>query len=424
MTVERVDYQSLGRQDLIPRLEKGQRWAAVSLLKHGSLEPPNGGPESRCMLAVCMPAEGSAYYHALTGDDLSLRAVHRAVETFRKYRTVAKGHRVPYPELGPGQTIEYEMGAIHVGRNLRGMLAAADVTGDSRLVEEVHEELSFWVGVYDRDNHRFPSSLDVRPDGVGVPSKVHAGIYVLNMTVSLAVTMWEVGNRLGNREMMEMAEDHITRGVLPKLHADGYWPYACTDDDPDGTEHTKQLRLDNYSIMTFALLSRLLSEPYWRQCAMLVEAMKASATYIRSITPDCGAVDGHPGIAASKIAAERGAGWAGPKSLWHMTADSLVGLARMRRYLDDETVWPLLNANLRWLHYNNPLCIPFLPGDHHIGSGLEWTPTEAGYSHAFREVVIAAYEGIHLRETEDLDVETVFVQPQYLDDSVDVRRSS
>ncbi|MHC4498686.1 MAG: twin-arginine translocation signal domain-containing protein, partial [Planctomycetota bacterium] len=47
-------WRSLGPLDIIPQLDEGQQWANHSLIKYGTVEPPNGG--LRCMRSACMPA--------------------------------------------------------------------------------------------------------------------------------------------------------------------------------------------------------------------------------------------------------------------------------------------------------------------------------------------------------------------------------
>ena len=140
-SIRRINWKSLGSCDLIPQLSRGQYYAAKSLAKFGSFEPPNGGNDKRCMRAICMVAEGCAYYYAMTGDELTLKGMKKAVENFRKYRHVARARRIPYPEAGEGANIEYEMIAIHVGRNMRGMRAVAHILEDEKLLREVAEEL-------------------------------------------------------------------------------------------------------------------------------------------------------------------------------------------------------------------------------------------------------------------------------------------
>ena len=268
----------------------------------------------------------------------------------------------------------------------------------------------WWIdsGIYDHQLHQFPSSVEITPEGEGraIQSEVHRGTYVLNMTGSLAVAMWLVGSDVGNQTLCEYAEDHILNNILVKQYDDGYWPYAYTDEDPMGLSLTEQLRLDNYSILTFTLLTMLLAYPRWCKEPQLVQRLDRAAKYIREITCPSGVVNGQPNFNNTIEYAKTRQGWRDPKSLWHMTADSALGFARLHRYLGDHDAFVQAGANLRWLHHNNPLCIPFLPGDHKFG--LFHVPTEGGYSHAFREVIMAAYEGFHLRQNNH-DVEAVFI---------------
>ena len=274
----------------------------------------------------------------------------------------------------------------------------------------------WWIDsdVYNHQLHQFPSSLDITSDGKGVQSETHRGHYVLNMTGSLTVAMWLVGSDLGNQTLCEYAEDHILNNILVKQYDDGYWPYSYTDEDPTGMSLTKQLRLDNYSIITFTLLSMLLQYPRWREEPQLVQRLDRAGKYIRGLTCPSGMVNGQPDIGHVREWVMSGKGWHDPKSLYHMTADSALGFTRLHHYLSDHDAFVQAGANLRWLHHNSPLCIPFLPGDHKVGSDLLHVATEGGYSHAFREIVMTAYEGLHLRQN-DHDVEPVFVMPQPLE---------
>ncbi|MHC4345991.1 MAG: twin-arginine translocation signal domain-containing protein [Planctomycetota bacterium] len=154
-SIQPKKWKSLGPMDLVPQLDQGQQWANQSLIKYGTVEPPNGG--IRSMRSACMPAESCAHYYSMTGDAVTLDALKAAVRTFRKYRFRAKGHRVPYDEIteplkidvkgrAKGKpTIEYETISCHVGRNMRGMRAAAHVLRDEVLLRQVAEELNWWI---------------------------------------------------------------------------------------------------------------------------------------------------------------------------------------------------------------------------------------------------------------------------------------
>ena len=156
-SISRKEWKSLGLFDLIPQLYQGQQWANQSLIKYGTVEPPNHGSGGRTMRSACMPAEACAHYYAMTGDAVTLTALKSAVETFREYRHKARARRVPYqgldkplkieydPKPEDKPTIEYEMISCHVGRNMRGMRAAAHILHDEKLLGEVAEELNLWI---------------------------------------------------------------------------------------------------------------------------------------------------------------------------------------------------------------------------------------------------------------------------------------
>ena len=51
--------------------------------------------------------------------------------------------------------------------------------------------------------------------------------------------------------------------------------------------------------------------------------------------------------------------------------------------------------------------MPFLTTD--SGLGMEHVASEWGFSHSFRQIVLAAWEGMHLRQKGTRDVEAVFI---------------
>jgi len=388
-------WRSLGPLDLIPQLDQVQRWANQSLVKYGTVEPPNAGVRS--MRSACMPAESCAHYYAMTGDALTLKALKAAVKTFRKYRHKARAHRVPYEEIkGPTEeepTIEYEMISCHVGRNMRGMRAAAHILQDKQLLHEAAEELNWWIDnplAFNREKHFFDARifLDEKGSTIGSERK-----YTMNMGGSLACAMWLIGNDLGDQRLMDYAEDQILNGIAPHQLDNGYFPYNI--------KHKYKLRdgiaLDSnyYHALTLHVISPLLAYKQWRDKPRFVEMMRRGAKYIRNkLTFDSGVVK-HPGyidaIRAKKL------GFL-PKSPWGITVDSALVHTRIHRYLGDKEALPQVAKNLRWLHWNSPTCVPFLP-----------SVDEGGFSHNFRQVMLMAWEGIHLKQKGIRDVEVVFL---------------
>jgi hypothetical protein len=69
------------------------------------------------------------------------------------------------------------------------------------------------------------------------------------------------------------------------------------------------------------------------------------------------------------------------------------------RYLGDAEAFSQAARNLRWLHLNSPTPIPFFP---EVG--------EVGISYNFRQLVLIAWEGMHLKEKGTRDVEVVFIK--------------
>jgi hypothetical protein len=105
-SIKRKKWRSLGPFDFVPQLDEGQQWANRSLIKYGTVEPPNGG--LRSMRSACMPAESCAHHYAMTGDATTLKALKAAVKTFRKYRHKARARRVPYEEIKEPVKIDFK----------------------------------------------------------------------------------------------------------------------------------------------------------------------------------------------------------------------------------------------------------------------------------------------------------------------------
>ena len=412
-SIKQKEWRSLGPLDLIPQLDQGQQWANDSLIKYGTVEPPNGGSAGRSMRSACMPAEACAHYYTMTGDAVTLKALKAAVKTFRKYRHKARARRVPYagidkpieldfeamPEEKP--TIEYEMISCHVGRNMRGVRAAAHVLQDEQLLQEAAEELNWWIDnppAFNCEKHFFDARVFLDENGRTIGSERK---YTMNMGGSLACAMWLVGNDLGDRRLKDYAEDQILNGIAPHQLDNGYFPYNI------GHKYklVDGIALDSnyYHALTLQVLSPLLAYNEWRKKPKFVEMIRRGARYLRRLTTDVGAVK-HPGhIDIIRVKELRFC----PKAPWGITADSSLIHTRIYKYLGDEEALAQVAKNLRWMHWNSPSCIPFLATDSHLG--MEHVVSEWGFSHSFRQIVLAACEGIHLRQKGTRDVEAIFV---------------
>ena len=398
-------FKSLGPVDLIPQIDKAVQWANQSLIKYGIAWTPGGC----CMRAACMPAETCAHYYAMTGDATTLKAIRAAVGTFRKYRHRARARRVPYEEIkGPVEldlvkeeqtnarpyTIEYEMISCHVGRNMRGMRAAAHVLRDERLLREAAEELNWWIDnpiAFNREKHFFDARvfLDAKGKTVGSEAK-----YTMNMGGSLGCAMWMVGNDLGDRRLMDYGEDQVINGIAPHQLETGYFPYNI--------KHKYQLvdgiALDSnyYHGLTLQVLSPLLAYRQWRSKPKFVGMMRRGAKYLRDkLTFEDGRVD-HPEhinvLRKERLGLK-------PKSPWGLTVNSAYVHTMIYKYLGDVEALSQAARNLRWLHLNSPTSIAFLP---EVGEG--------GISYNFRQLVLMAWEGTHLKEKGTRDVEAVFIE--------------
>jgi len=408
--------KSLGPLDLVAQLDVGQQWANRSLIKYGTVEPPNHGSGGRTMRSACMPAEACAHYYAMTGDSVTLKALKAAVATFREYRHKARARRVPYhgieeplkieydskPEVKP--TIEYEMISCHVGRNMRGMRAAAHVLQDERLLGEVAEELNWWIDNplgFNREKHFFDARIFLDENGKTTGSERR---YTMNMGGSLACSMWLVGNDLGDQRLKDYSEDQILNGIAPHQLSNGYFPYNI------GHKYKliDDISIDSnyYHALTLQVLSPLLAYEFWRRQPKYVELMRRGARYIRDkLTMETGVVK-HPGRLDVIRWKEKGH-FPQVSITLGTTADSILIHTRLRKYLGVKEAFEQAAKNLRWMHWNAPACVPFLATDSALGMHHEMS--EWGFSHCFRQVVLSAWEGIHLKQKGDRDVEAVFL---------------
>jgi hypothetical protein len=122
--------------------------------------------------------------------------------------------------------------------------------------------------------------------------------------------------------------------------------------------------------------------------------MRRGARYIRSLNLEGGAVTGHP-VSRSRWKPEENHR---PKPQWTITVDSALVHTFLHKYLGDAGALAQVDRNLRWLYHNSPTDVPFLPSvDGHA------------INHQFRPIVTIAWEGIHLKQGSDGDVEAVLV---------------
>ena len=412
--IKPVKWQSLGPLDLIPQLDQGQKWANESLIKYGTVEPPGGGSNHRCMRAACMPAESAAHYYAMTGDPLSLKAVKAAMATFLKYRHIARARRVPYYSRenpikldasvvsNKAPTIEYEMISCHVGRNMRGVRAAAHVLKDEKLLRTAAEELNRWIDdpiAFNRKLHFFDARVFLDENGKTIASERK---YTMNMGGSLACAMWLVGNDLGDERLMRYGEDQIINGILPHQRQSGYFPYNTThnpklhDGIATGSNH--------YAALTLKVLSPLLAYKEWREKPGFVKMFRRGSAYLRRLTYSNGMMRLPPDLRARRAA--RRSSWPKPDSA--LPSQSALIHARIYKYLGDEEARVQLSKNLRFLHWNSASCIPFMPID---GSKMQHLLHEGSISQGLRQIVLVAWEGIHLKQKGLRDVEAVYVKP-------------
>ena len=414
-SITRRPWDPIGPLDLLELLGPGQQWANNSLIKYGTVEPPNGGSRGRTMRSACMPAESCAHYYAMTGDKRTLKALESAVATFRKYRHKARARRIPYeglaeppaveyeamPEKSP--TIEYEMISCHVGRNMRGMRAAAHILKDAKLLAEVAEELNWWIDNplgFNREKHFFDARIFLDENGKTIGSEKR---YTFNMGGSLACAMWLVGDDLDDRRMKQYAEEQILQGIVPHQLDNGYFPYGL------GVEYELidgiAIESNYYHSLTLQVLSPLLAYKRWQTEPAFVAMMRRGCRYIGRLTMDTGEVK-HPGrVDIARLKKKNFC----PRPNWGTTSGSALIHTRLYKYLGDRWAFEQAARNLRWLYWNAPACIPFLPTNPR--PGMQHILTEWGFSHSFRHVVLTAYEGMHLKQLPTRDVQPVFVQP-------------
>jgi hypothetical protein len=205
--------------------------------------------------------------------------------------------------------------------------------------------------------------------------------------------MWMVGNDLGDQRLMDYAGEQILQGIPPHQLENGYFPYNTT--------HKYQLvdgiALDSnyYHGLTLQVLSPLLAYEQWQGKSKFVGMMRRGAKYLRdNLTFEDGRVD-HP--EHINVLREKRLGLK-PKSPWGLTVNSAYVHTMIYKYLGDAEAFSQAARNLRWLHLNSPTAIPFLP---EVGEG--------GISYNFRQLVLIAWEGMHLRQKGIRDVEVVFI---------------
>jgi hypothetical protein len=132
--------------------------------------------------------------------------------------------------------------------------------------------------------------------------------------------------------------------------------------------------------------------------------MRRGAKYLRLLIKDNGVVK-HPGhidaIRARKLNFCQ-------KAPFGITADSALIHTRLHKYLGDQEALAAAAKNLRWLHWNSPGCIPFLATDSKLG--MDHVISEWGFSHSFRQIMLAAWEGMHLKRKRIRDVDVVFIE--------------
>jgi hypothetical protein len=271
--------------------------------------------------------------------------------------------------------------------------AAAHALKDKQLLTEAAEELNWWIDNplgFNRQEHFFDARIFLDDSGKTIGSEKK---YTMNMGGSLACAMWLVGKDLGDRRLMDYAEDQILNGIAPYQLDSGYFPYNTTHK----YELVDGIALDSnyYHGLTLQVLSPLLAHEHWRTKPKFVEMLRRGAKYIRDkLTFEDGRCN-HPkkldALRKKKLGLRR-------KSPWGLTADSAYVHAMIHKYLGDDEAFSQAAKNLRWLHFNSPTGIPFLPAI-----------DEGGVSHNFRQVVLMTWEGMHLAQKDTDDVEAVFI---------------
>jgi hypothetical protein len=276
---------------------------------------------------------------------------------------------------------------------MRGMRAAAHVLQEERLLREVAEELDWWIDnplAFNRAKHFFDARIFVDDSGktIGCERK-----YTMNMGGSLACAMWLVGHDLGDKRLMEYGEEQIINGIAPCQLETGYFPYNTTHkyELVDGIA----LNSNYYHGLTLQVLCPLLAYEQWQSNRKFVGMMRRGAKYIRDkLTFEDGRCN-HPKhidvLRAKKLNLK-------PKSPWGLTVNSALVHTMLYKYLGDAEAFSQAANNLRWLHFNSPTGIPFLPG---VGEG--------GISYNFRQIVLIAWEGMHIKQKGPRDIEVVFI---------------
>ncbi|MHC4721018.1 MAG: hypothetical protein ACYSYT_11185, partial [Planctomycetota bacterium] len=183
-------------------------------------------------------------------------------------------------------------------------------------------------------------------------------------------------------------------GIAPHQLESGYFPYNI--------KHKYQLvdgiALDSnyYHGLTLQVLSPLLAYRQWRSKPRFVGMMRRGAKYLRDkLTLEDGRVD-HP--EHINVLRKERLGFK-PKPPWGLTVNSAYVHTMIYRYLGDVEAFSQAAKNLRWLHLNSPTAIAFLP---EVGEG--------GISYYFRQLVLMAWEGMHLKQKGIGDVEAVFIK--------------
>ncbi len=274
-----------------------------------------------------------------------------------------------------------------------GCARQAHVLEDEQLLYEASEELNWWIDnpiAFNREKHFFDARVFLYDKGRCIGSERK---YTMNMGGSLACAMWMVGNDLGDKRLMDYAEDQVINGIAPHQLEIGYFPYNI--------KHKSQLAdgiaLDSnyYHGLTLQVLSPLLAYRQWQNKPKFVRMMRRGAKYLREkLTIEDGRVD-HPEhinvLRRDRLGLK-------PKSPWGMTVNSAYVHTMIYKYLGDEEAFSQAARNLRWLYLNCPTDIAFLPKD-----GMD------GISYNFRQLVMIAWEGMHLKQKGKSDVEAVFI---------------
>jgi hypothetical protein len=213
--------------------------------------------------------------------------------------------------------------------------------------------------------------------------------------------MWLVGNDLGDKRMKKYAEDQILNGIPPHQLPNGYFPYNIG--------HKYELKNDiavdsnYYHALTLQVLSPLLAYEFWQNQPRYVQMMRRGAKYIREKLTDESGVIQHPAW-MDDYRAKKGYG---KKAPYGITADSALVHTRMYKYLGDEEAFEQAAKNIHWMYFNPPASVPFLSTDSHFA--MRDTVSEWGFSHCFRQIVLTAAEGMHLKQKDNNDVEAVFI---------------